>query len=96
MPHRLVPALSALVVVVGASAALAQAAPPPARQACRAAALSLCADQVSHNDRPGVRACLIRNFDKVTPECQAAMKAVQAREQAKKPQPAPPAPGQPG
>ena len=30
-------------------------------------------------DRDAVRACLIKNFDKLSPECQASMKAAQAR-----------------
>jgi hypothetical protein len=91
MRHRPFPALSALVAMASAGAALAQAAPPPApaREACRPAAMSLCAEQVAHHDRAGVRACLIKNFDKVSPDCQAAMKAAQAREQARKPESAP-------
>jgi hypothetical protein len=74
--------------VSGAALALAVASaeaqtPPPStlspRMACRASANSLCPDEVKARDRVAVRACLIKNFDKVTPDCQAAMKAVKAR-----------------
>jgi hypothetical protein len=70
----------AIIVLLAASAAGAQtAAPSSPRQACRSSATSLCHDEVAARDRAAVRACLIKNFDKVTPECQAAMKAAQAR-----------------
>jgi hypothetical protein len=39
-----------------------------------------------------VRACLIRNFAKVTPDCQAAMKAAEAKMMAAKPDAPPPKP----
>jgi hypothetical protein len=54
-------------------------APPSPRVACRPSAMSLCAIEVKARDCAGVRACLIKNFDKVTPDCQAAMKAAKAR-----------------
>jgi hypothetical protein len=70
----------AFMLFLAAGAAGAQtAAPPTPRQACRSSAESLCPVEVKARDRAGVRACLIKNFDKVAPECQAAMKAVQAR-----------------
>ena len=62
-----------------AIAATAQTPPQKPRMACRTSAESLCPDEVKAKDRAGVRACLIKNFDKVTPECQAAMKASRAR-----------------
>jgi hypothetical protein len=40
--------------------------------------MSLCHDEAVARDRAGVRACLIKNFDKLTPECQASMKYAQA------------------
>ena len=54
--------------------------------------MSLCKDEAMSHDRAAVRACLIKNFDKVTPECQAAMKAMQARESEAKPDVTPPKP----
>jgi hypothetical protein len=70
----------AIMVLLVAGAAGAQtAAPPSPRQACRSSAESLCPTEAKARDRTAIRACLIKNFDKVTPECQAAMKAVQAR-----------------
>jgi hypothetical protein len=37
--------------------------------------MSLCSAEAMSGDRPAVRACLIKNLDKTTPECQAAVKA---------------------
>jgi hypothetical protein len=67
----------ALAIVTAAGAQ----SPPPAspRVACRPSAMSLCRTEALAGDRAGVRACLIKNFDKLTPDCQAAMKAAQAR-----------------
>jgi len=69
----------AIVLSLAAGVAVAQTAPAPPRVACRTSAQSLCPNEVKARDRAGVRACLIKNFDKVTPECQAAMKAARAR-----------------
>lgn len=78
--YRAAAGLAATIVIAAAGTALAQAPPTqPARVACRTSAMTLCRDQVRARDRAGVRACLIKSFDKVTPECQAAMKAAQAR-----------------
>lgn len=93
----------AVILLLAASAAGAQtagaqtagaqtAAPPSPRQACRSSAESLCPAEVKVRDRAGVRACLIKNFDKVTPECQTAMKAAQARGMDAKPDATPPKP----
>jgi hypothetical protein len=54
--------------------------------------MTLCHAEAAAGDRAAVRACLIKNFEKVTPECQAAMKAAQAQEQAGKPDAPPPKP----
>jgi hypothetical protein len=80
------------VVLFLAAGAAAQTAPAPPRVACRSSAQSLCPNEVKAGDRAGVRACLIKNFDKVAPECQAAMKAVQARGMEAKPDAPPPKP----
>lgn len=68
-----------VLALAAATAAGAQSAPQSPRVACRASAMSICASEAKAGDRAGVRACLIKNFDKLTPECQAAMKAAQAR-----------------
>ena len=71
--------LSTLVLALATlatGAAMAQDNAPNPRQACRSSAIELCRREAMSGDRPAVRACLIRNFDKVTPECQAAMKAM--------------------
>lgn len=67
------------IIIAGAFGAQAQTVPESAREACRASAISLCRTEALSGDRAGVRACLIRNFSKVSPDCQAAMKAAQAR-----------------
>jgi hypothetical protein len=69
----------AIVLLLAASVAGAQTAPATPRVACRSSALSLCHDEAKAGDRAAIRACLIKNFDKVTPECQAAMKAARAQ-----------------
>ncbi len=57
--------------------------------ACRADYKTTCHDEYAARNRAAVRACLIRNFDKLSPECQASMKAAQAREGARKSPPKP-------
>lgn len=62
-----------------AQAPAAQTAPPAAqasvREACMSSIMSLCSTEAMSGDRPAVRACLIKNLDKTTPECQAAVKS---------------------
>ena len=65
--------------IAAAVEAGAQPTPPSARQACRSSAMSLCRTEVRAGDRSSIKACLIRNFDQVTPDCQTAMKAMQAK-----------------
>ena len=62
-----------------AGAAGAQPAPMSAvREACMSSIQTLCPTEVAAMDRPAIRACLIKNIDKATPECQAAVKAAKA------------------
>jgi len=61
-----------------ASGVAAQGA-PNVRQACMSSIVTLCPDELKAKDRPAIRACLIKNFDKTTPDCQAAMKAMAAK-----------------
>ena len=82
----------AIILLLAAGVAGAQTPPPSPRQACRSSAMSLCRSEALRRDRDAVRACLIKNFDKVAPECQAAMKAAQARGQGAQPDAAPPKP----
>ena len=62
-----------------APATAPQSAPPAAqasvREACMSSIMSLCSAEAMSGDRPAVRACLIKNLDKTSPECQAAVKA---------------------
>jgi hypothetical protein len=78
------PCLILAIATFSASVALAQTteAPSPARQACRSSAMELCRTEALSGDRAAVRACLIKNFDKVSPECQTAMKAMRSQIQA--------------
>jgi hypothetical protein len=69
----------AAAAIASASGAVAQNA-SSAREACRSSVMTLCPDEVKAMDRPAIRACLIKNFDKATPECQAAMKAMASKE----------------
>ena len=72
-------ALSAACLLSVAGAAGAQPAPNPAvREACKTSIQTLCPTELAAMDRPAIRACLIRNITKATPECQAAVKTAQA------------------
>jgi len=92
VPMRFPSLTFAAACMVAACAAGAQTPPPTAKQACRSSAMALCPDEAKSGDRAAIRACLIKNYEKVTPECQAAMKAAQAQEQAAKPDAPPPKP----
>ena len=70
--------LTALALAVSSSAALAQMSPSP-REACRASAISLCLSEAAARDRPAVQACLVKNWEKVAPDCKAAIKAAHDR-----------------
>jgi hypothetical protein len=45
--------------------------------------MSLCSAEALSHDRSALRACMIRNFDKLTPDCQAALKAAEAARESK-------------
>lgn len=76
--------LSASLSVFLASAAAADpAAPPrPASIACRASAIQLCPFEAATGDRQKVKVCLLKNLDKASAECQAAVKAARAEREA--------------
>ncbi len=67
-----------------AGAAAAQGASDP-RIACRSSVMTLCPEEMKTMDRSAIKACLIRNVDKATPECQAALKAAAAAKAAAAP-----------
>jgi hypothetical protein len=72
-------ALSAACLLTFAGAAGAQPAPNSAvREACMTSIQTLCPTEVAAMDRTAIRACLIKNISKATPECQSAVKAAQA------------------
>jgi hypothetical protein len=81
--------VAAFAAVAGAAGA--QTTPASTKAACRSSAMALCHAAAVADDKAAIRACLIRNFEKVTPECQAAMKAAQAQGAAARPE-APPKP----
>ena len=54
-----------------------------ARDACMTSAQSLCPKEAAARDRDAVKACLVKNLDKVTPACATALKAVLAAQGAK-------------
>lgn len=67
--------LATLAIASTAGVALAQPAAMTPREACRSSAISLCPSEALAHDRPAVQACLVRNWDKVAPDCKAAIKA---------------------
>ena len=81
-----------LALIVAASGVSAQTAPPSAREACRSSAISLCGTEIASQDRAAVRACLIKNFAKASPECQTAMKAMASADKGDNPPVTPPKP----
>ena len=84
MLRSLRPMLFSMAAIASAAdAALAQPAPASPRQACMSSALSLCPAEAATRDRPAMRACLMKNWDKVAPDCRTAIKA--AHDHAAKP-----------
>jgi len=78
-PSRFALPIAIAIAIAAAGPTLAQTAAPSPRETCRSSALSLCPTEAMSGDMPGVRACLMKNLAKATPECQAAVKAVQAK-----------------
>ena len=66
----------ALAAVVGLGAFGPAAEPPAARTACIPSVLRLCPDAALTGNREGAKRCLLRNLQKASPSCQAAVKAV--------------------
>jgi len=66
------------VLAFAALGSTAGAQTPSLREACMPSAKLLCAADVAAHNRDAVKACLLKNFDKVAPACQAAIKAAQA------------------
>ncbi len=72
----------ALAAAAGPALAQTTAAPSP-RQACMSSVMTLCPTEAAARDRDAVRACLLKNLSKASPECQDAVKAAQAKMAAK-------------
>lgn len=74
--------LSVLIVMAGlvlAPSAHAQ----DARAACRPDLVKFCQSQMEQRDRQAVRACLIKNLDKLSDGCRSRIKDAMAKRQAK-------------
>jgi len=63
-------------LAVGQASAQGQA--PSVREACASSARKLCSAQAMSGDRAGVRACMLKNVDKLSEQCRVALKAAQA------------------
>ena len=87
---RLALPLALATVAVPALTQTTVATPSP-RQACTASVMTLCPTEAAARDRDAVRACLIKNLSKASPECQEAVKAAQAKMAAKAAAAQPPA-----
>jgi hypothetical protein len=76
-PTRLI-CLATLILATTGGGARAQLAILAQRQACLPSARILCPSEVAAHDRLAVRACLLKHFDKVAPDCQTTIRAAQA------------------
>ena len=65
------------LLAVGASARAADTPTDP-KHACMPSARALCAPEIAAMDRQGVKLCLWKNLDKVSPDCREAINAVRA------------------
>ncbi len=54
-----------------------------ARAACTPSVLRLCPDAALTGNREGAKRCLLRNLQKASPSCQAAVKAVGEKDAAR-------------
>lgn len=77
---------SALVLLslFGLQAFAPSSEPAAARAACIPSVLRLCPDAALTGNREGAKRCLLRNLQKASPSCQAAVRAVgEAKEAAR-------------
>jgi hypothetical protein len=73
----------ALTLMVALGAASLVRAQPEARTACVSSVFKLCPSAALRGDRTAAKTCLLKNLDRATPECQAAIKRLAlAREDA--------------
>jgi hypothetical protein len=72
-------ALALLVALGGVSHA---GEPREARRACISSVFKLCPVAALAGDHAGAKACLLRNLEKATPQCQVAVRAVLATDAA--------------
>lgn len=65
-----------------AMTAPAFAAPDPGKKACAQEARKICPAEMKSLSRKKVEACMIRNIDKTSPTCKAAMLKIKAEREA--------------
>ncbi len=77
---------ASVVLLAGALAAVltspALAAPDPGKKACVQEARKLCPAEMKSLSRKKVEACMIRNIEKTSPVCKAAMLTIKAEREA--------------
>jgi hypothetical protein len=64
----------ALTLMVALGEASFAREPPEARTACVSSVFKLCPSAALRGDHAAAKTCLLRNLEKATPECQAAVK----------------------
>ncbi|MEY4255189.1 MAG: hypothetical protein RLZZ141_416 [Pseudomonadota bacterium] len=74
--------LSVLMLLAGLSLAPAASA-QDARTVCRPDLVKFCQTQMEQRDRKAVRACLIKNMDKLSETCRSQIKDMMAKRAAK-------------
>lgn len=74
--------LSVLMIVAGLSLAPAAHA-QDVRAICRPDLVKFCQTQMEQRDRKAVRACLIKNMDKLSEGCRSQIKEMMAKRAAK-------------
>ena len=66
----------ALASLIGLSAFGPASEPAGARTACIPSVLRLCPDAALTGNREDAKRCLLKNLQKASPQCQAALKAI--------------------
>lgn len=80
--------IDGIALLIGATAASiamtssAFAAPDPGKKACVQEARKLCPAEMKSLSRKKVEACMIRNIEKTSPRCKAAMLKIKAEREA--------------
>jgi hypothetical protein len=79
--NRIALGIGAIVTAI-AMASPALAAPDPGKKACVKEARTLCPAEMKSLSRKKVEACMIRNIEKTSPTCKAAMLKIKAEREA--------------